>query len=94
MARKKEDTPIGLKVCDALEIPGEIIPGILKITVLADREVEIYNFKGILEFEPNLVRINTNMGVVTVTGEDFDIKAITDENITLFGKASKVEIGG
>ncbi len=94
MAKKKEKSMTGLKVADALELPGELVPGIPKITVLADREIEIFNFKGILEFESNIVRVNTNMGIVSVFGRDFDIKAITDESITLCGRAEKIEIGG
>ncbi len=94
MAKKKDEAPIGLKVADALDFPGELVPGIPKITILADREVEIFNFKGILEFEKIIVRVNTNMGIVSIRGRDFDIKAITDESITLCGRAEKIEIGG
>ena len=94
MRRKKQrDTaPVGEKIADALELPREVAAGTLRITVWADREAEVVNHKGIIEYGDSIIRLNSAGGVLSLYGEGMDIKSITDEDISVTGKIRKIEM--
>lgn len=94
MRRKKEkkiELPVKERVVDSLELPRDIVLGLPKITVLGDREVLIENYKGIIEYNDTVVKLNTSLGIIVLFGELLDIRAITDEDITVSGKITKIE---
>ncbi len=94
MRRKKaqNSAPVGEKIADALELPREVAAGTLRVTVWADREAEVINHKGIIEYDSNEIKLNSADGVVTLSGEGLDIKSITDEDISVSGKIFKIEM--
>ncbi len=94
MRKKKEKQihiPVGERVVGSLELPRDIVLGMPKITVLGDREAFIENYKGIIEYDNTVVKLNTSLGMITLLGELLDIKTITDEDITISGKITKME---
>lgn len=90
--RKQKREPIAEKIVDAIDMPKEVLLGYPKITIMADKEVTIENYKGILEYENNIIRLNTTMGIVAIEGEDLDISSITDTDIALSGRVVKTEL--
>ena len=90
--RKRNNAPKGLKVVEALELPPDVMLGIPSISVLGDREATIQNYKGIVEYDDKKVVLNTSLGIFTVTGEELDIKTVTDDDITLEGKVTGFDI--
>ena len=44
-----------------------------KITILADKEINIENHKGVINFEEDEVKINTSLGPITIYGKNFKI---------------------
>ena len=55
------------------------------------REVLIENFMGIMDFQDGMIRINTNNGVIKVSGSDLSIREITNEEIIIGGKISNID---
>ena len=51
--------------------------------MLGFEEMLIENYKGILEYEELYVRINTYIGVINITGHDFNLKNINEDDILL-----------
>lgn len=79
---------------EILEMPKEISTGIPKITMLGFEEMLIENYKGILEYEELYVRINTYIGVINITGHNFNLKNINEDDILLTGVFEKIELEG
>ncbi len=91
MARKRENKySLREIVTRALELPIEL-SDLSKTTLLGNKEVSIQNFKGILEYETGLIRLNTRDFMVKITGQQLDIKSINDEDITVTGIISAIE---
>ena len=89
---KKEPKPkIKEKVADALELPKEVILNIPKFTMLGTGNLVIENYKGVIEYDDNRVRINTGSGMVKITGERLFIREITSEDIMVEGEIKSVE---
>jgi sporulation protein YqfC len=93
--QKKTEDGINQSLTDKLarlfEIPGEVVGNYPKVTAIGRGEVLIENFKGIMDFGDGIIRINTNNGVITVTGSSLKIREITSEEIIIGGKISNIE---
>lgn len=95
MARKKEkekEPRPSLReiMTQALELPAEL-SDLSKTTLLGNKEVSIQNFKGIIEYDTNTIRLNTKDFMIKIWGADLNIKNINDEDITVSGKISGIE---
>ena len=89
---KRNKAPLREKVADAMELPKEIAISMPRITVLAQKEATVENYKGIIELDREKIRLYTSAGMVFLGGENLDISAITDEDITICGTIRKIEL--
>ena len=91
-AKDKENSKnLGEKLARLFEIPGDVIGSRQKVTAIGRGEVLIENFKGIMDFKDGMIRINTNNGVIKITGNDLKIREITSEEIIIGGKISNID---
>lgn len=88
---KKESVSIKEKVSKLLEIPDEVATDRPKITTMGKKEVFVENYKGIIEFTNEIVRINSNHGVITITGQNMKIKEITCDDIIIVGDIGNID---
>ena len=90
MARKKQ---IHMKenISKYLELPSELITDTSKFTMTGNQEMTIENYKGIVEYDELVIRINTENGIIKINGTKLEIKNITAEEITLQGSIKSFE---
>jgi len=79
------------KFTELLELPKEIVLNMPKLTMLGNGDLIIENYKGIVEYDVNVVRVNTTAGIIKVMGVDIYIKEITEENIMIYGNILSLE---
>jgi sporulation protein YqfC len=91
--KKKSEPKVKLKekITEILELPKEIVLNMPKLTMLGNGDLIIENYKGIVEYEDNRIRINTNSGIIKVTGDRMLIKEITSEDIMIYGEINSLE---
>jgi len=89
--RKKETDTVKEKVARMLEIPEEVVSDRPKITTVGRKEVFIENYRGIIEFTNEIVRINSNYGIITITGKNMKIREITNEDIIITGNIDNID---
>lgn len=77
-------------IVEKLDLPKDIILDIPRITVLGDGEITIENHKGIVVFERNIIKVNTNVSPITINGENFEILYIGSSTITISGKFQSI----
>ena len=80
------------KIDELLELPKEVCSNVPKIILTGFDEMIIENFKGILEYEEFLVRINTHIGIVNINGYGLSLENMTDDDIRVKGKIESLEI--
>ena len=81
----KVNQNIKKKLVNTLELPKEIIFNLPLITIVGNEEINIENYKGVIEYSPEKIRINTECGVLKINGEKLSFKQITAENIIVTG---------
>lgn len=95
MPHKKNKTKTKMdlreKFTEMLELPKEIVLNMPKLTMLGNGDLIIENYKGILEYDDGIIRINTTSGTIKVSGQDIYIKEITAENIMVYGNIASLE---
>ncbi len=79
------------KVVDDLKFARDACLGLPIVTITGCCEVFIENFKSIIHYECDCVRMLTKQGYISVEGKGLQIKYYTDEEIAIKGCISKVE---
>ena len=77
-------------VTEALELPKEIMLNLPLISLVGREEVTIENYKGILEYGEELVRIGTAAGVLRLTGSGLCLKQLSAECMVVTGRIEKL----
>ena len=87
---KKSIDDIKTNLSEALELPIDITLDLPKIIIVGNKEISIFNHKGIIEYTSLMIRINSR--IIKVIGEDLEIKNILTEEILIVGNIENVEI--
>ena len=78
------------RFAETLEMPKDVISNCSKITTYNDNQVIIENYKGILEYTNDKIRIKTPGRILCLSGEKLFINAITENDILIEGKFHNV----
>ena len=76
---------------EALELPKEIRLHLPLISFIGQEEVTIENYKGILEYSEETVRIGTAAGVLRLEGQGLCLKQLSAECMVVTGRVEKME---
>ena len=88
---KKEKKNLKKELSAAFEMPEEIVSDLPLISLRGFEEAVIENYKGIIEYSTERIRINTASGVLRLTGENMFIKCLDADNIIITGKIMSAE---
>ena len=79
------------KISEVMNIPDELITDSPKIEIESNRRMWIENYRGIIEYSDELVRVNTADFMVVITGSAFTISSVTLEDLCIEGCIASVE---
>lgn len=86
---KKEE--IADSVSQALHLPDDMLSGAPIMTVLGRRKLHIENYKGIIEYTPERIRVQTKHGRIHICGKHLLILVFTQEDMEISGYISTIE---
>lgn len=66
-------------------MPSEIIFNIPLISIYGDKQIVIENFKNVVQYSNNVIRLNSNIGVIKITGKNLLLKELTKTKIIVNG---------
>ncbi len=81
---KKEN--LSGRVSRALDVPLDVICDIPRIEIMGKSSVSVENFRGIIDFGENAVKLNTTAGILEIRGNELMIESITDEALRIYGE--------
>ncbi len=73
-----------------LELPREVTTNIPKITIIGFDQLMIENYKGVIEYEEYLIKINTSIGIVIIEGTKMSLNQINENDVLISGDISKI----
>jgi sporulation protein YqfC len=87
---EKEKTSLLAKAADFLDLPKEIALNLPLVTIVGNSEICVENYKGIIEYSPERIRLNTACGVFKIEGKKLVLKRITSEVMKVEGVLTNV----
>ena len=79
------------RISDSLELPKEVILNIPVLKVVGKNDIYIENHKGIVEYSSELLRINSEIGIIKIVGKNLYIKEINREELFIIGEVNIIE---
>ena len=79
------------EVTAALALPKEIVLNLPLITLYGNEELNLENYKGVVEYTDERIRISTSKGILKIEGRNLLLKQVTSENISVTGGIVKIE---
>ena len=73
------------------EIPKDVLPGLSVLTVTGNVELTLENYRGILDYTGELVRVQVKGGQLKVTGEHLMISYYTNDEMKMTGWIRDIE---
>lgn len=96
MKAKKQEEP---KTSDTLlermakrsELPRDVVLGMPILTIIGQTELCIENYRGITEYTPEMVRIQTKSGMIRITGKQLNVDYYTNNEMKVSGLIFMIE---
>ena len=78
------------KIAQKLNIPEDISNGLPIVTITGKSELYVENYRGIIEYEKNCIKIQTKECRITFLGENLEIVYYTNVDMKITGKLESV----
>lgn len=78
-------------VTEALELPKEVILNLPLLSLIGKEELTIENYKGIIEYSEDKIRLQTGAGILRIEGKNLFLQHMTSENMIVTGTILKLE---
>lgn len=88
---KKKLKSVKENMIETLELPKDLMYGASLVTILGRQEVLIENYKGILEYTQDYIKIQAKSARLTVYGKRLKIEHYTNEDMKVVGFIKSVE---
>lgn len=86
--KEKRSKAVREKIGQILDMPLDMIKGYSRMTVIGNESILIENYKGIMEYEDDIIRLSNN---ICVLGNKLFIEEITDDEILITGDIRSIE---
>ena len=80
------------KISESLSMPKDVTMNFPRLTLLGKSELTVENFKGIVEYTENLLRLNTSTHLLKIEGERLMVLNMTSEDIEIRGIINKISM--
>ncbi|MGL5642180.1 MAG: YabP/YqfC family sporulation protein [Paraclostridium sp.] len=74
-----------------IDVPTDLQVNQPTVTILSNTFISIENYKSILEYDVNLIKIKTKISTIKISGDKLYLKYITDTEIGIKGSIYSVE---
>lgn len=88
---RKEGHSIKEKMAQISELPKDVVMGMPMLTMMGQMELNIENYRGIIEYTELLVRIQTKNGQIRITGDHLKVDSYTNEEMKITGYIKSIE---
>ncbi len=81
----------GAKVAELFELPSEVVLDLPRLVLTGTEQLLVENHRGLQAYSRSEICLQTSLGVLRVSGEELDIKLITQDQVNIDGRIGKVE---
>ena len=81
----KKRPPIREVISEKLSLPNDMLLDLPRLTLCGNHELEVENYKNVLEYLDHAISLNCTEGIIRLSGEHLEITAITDDSVSIRG---------
>ncbi|MBE6008206.1 MAG: sporulation protein YqfC [Lachnospiraceae bacterium] len=74
----------------ALEIPCEVLINASVMSIVGKNEIDIENYKSILEYDSERITVNTSGCMIVIEGKTLELKSVTTDSVNIKGDIASV----
>lgn len=89
--KRKSLQEVKSTVSEMFELPKEIILNMPKMILIGKNQMLVENHRGIIEYTPNLIRVNSTVGVIKTQGKELNLRNIAADDIMISGDIESIE---
>lgn len=78
------------KMSETLSMPKDVTLNFPRLVLLGKTELTVENFKGIVEYTDDLLRLNTSTHLLKIEGQNLIISNMTSEDVEIKGQINKI----
>lgn len=93
MKERSEHPSWKMRMAQAADMPKDVVLGVPVLSMLGREELYIENYRGILEYTEELIRMQTKKGQIKVTGCRLQISYYTNDEMKVTGCVKTIEYG-
>nr|QGT51278.1 hypothetical protein Firmicute1046_3540 [uncultured Firmicutes bacterium] len=79
------------KMANALDMSKEVLLDTVRVVAIGNRELTLENYRNIMEYTTNCIRVSTNPHIIKIIGKNLEIKTITQEMLYITGYIKSFE---
>ena len=87
----KDNGTLRYRMADAANMPKDVVLGVPIVTLIGQFEVNIENYRGIIEYTDTLIRIKRKHGLIKMMGKNLKIEYYTNDEMKITGHIDKIE---
>ncbi len=76
-----------------LDLPKDVVYGVPIVTVTGQMELCVENYRGLIEYNDSLLRLQTKTGQIKVEGNHIQITSYTREELYMTGMIHSITYG-
>lgn len=81
------------QLSDTIHLPDDILAGAPILTVIGQRELYLENYKSIIEYTGDEIRIQTKTGRIHIEGKALNINYYTQDAMKITGSIYRISYG-
>lgn len=89
--RRRKLREVKTTVSEMFELPKDIMLNLPRISMIGNNQMLVENHRGVIEYTPQKIRLNSTIGVIRIEGQDMDLKNIAADDIMITGVIKHVE---
>lgn len=62
-----------------------------KMNLIGNNQMLVENHRGIIEYTPSLIRVNSTVGVIRIRGDELSLRNIAADDIMISGDIKSIE---
>ena len=82
------------RLAQRLELPGELMEGVMRLTLIGGERVLIENHKGLLDYTDECVEVSGGRMRLRVRGSGLLLRSMSSEEVLVTGRVFAVEVDG
>ncbi len=90
--RRREGTPAGERIVEELRLPPDVLRGNPIVTMCGRGKLVIENYKKIVQYDEDIIRVLTGIGTVVVNGCRMHITFYSEDVLKIVGQINGVEV--